>query len=243
VEAFNTALRRTDVRGIVCVRGGYGAMRLLPHLDYDAARRDPKLLVGYSDVTALHLALYREAGWLGLSGPVVTEWAVADDAMLDATRTWMKTGHGPFDVPDGSPLTSVAPGSASGPLLGGNLSVLTRLIGTPYLPDLTGAILVLEDVGEVPYRVDRMLSHLDLAGHLDGLGGVVLGDFSTGEIQSPTLSLDDVFADYFQNRSYPVARGLVYGHCLPRVCLPVGAPVTLSVTADAATLRRRGRDV
>jgi muramoyltetrapeptide carboxypeptidase len=123
-------------------------------------------------------------------------------------------------------------------LLGGNLSVLSRLVGTPYAPDWDGAILVLEDVAEAPYRVDRMLSHLEHAGVLAAAGGVILGDFGEGatEEDDPTLSLETVFADYLEERPFPVARGLRYGHLLPRLSLPIGAPVEVSVSATTATL-------
>jgi muramoyltetrapeptide carboxypeptidase len=121
-------------------------------------------------------------------------------------------------------------------LLGGNLSVLTRLLGTPFLPDLAGAVLVLEDVAEAPYRIDRMLAHLALAGVLDRLGGVVLGRFTHATADGPSLSVDEVLADYFAARPYPVAAGLAYGHVLPRLTLPWGVRARLAVTPRAASL-------
>lgn len=237
-RALNDAVADPDVRAIVCVRGGYGSLRLLRRIDLDAARAHPTLLIGYSDVTALHLALYATAGWTGVSGPVVTEWAVADDATLDAVRALAAGATPSLGGPDGALLRPLAPGTARGPLLGGNLSVLTRLLGTPFWPDVDGALLVLEDVDEKPYAVDRMLAHLDLAGVLDVLGGVVLGDFSTPEADddTPTLSLDAVVDDYFAERPYPVATGLHYGHCLPRLSVPIGVPARLHVTDTTATL-------
>lgn len=230
--ALHDAIRDPAIRAAVCVRGGYGCLRLLDRIDWALARDHPTLLVGYSDITALHLAFYARAGWTGLSGPVVTEWAVADDATLGPFRALAEGGRLSADA---APLR---PGTATGPLLGGNLSVLTRLLGTPYSPDWSGALLVVEDVAEAPYRVDRMLAHLDHAGVLDVIGGAVLGRFSTGEQapQRPTLSLSTVFADYFGDRPYPVAVDLPYGHLLPRETLPLGVPATLSVSPDAARL-------
>lgn len=234
--ALHEAIRDPSIDAIVCVRGGYGCLRLLHRLDWALARRHPTLLVGYSDVTALHLAFYARVGWTGLSGPVVTEWAEADEATLGPFRTVAEGGA--FAVADEA-LSPLQPGRATGPLLGGNLSVLTRLLGTPYAPDWTGTLLVLEDVAEPPYRVDRMLAHLQHNGVLDEIGGVVLGHFSTGDLgpHRPTLSLNTVFADYFADRPYPVATNLPYGHCLPRCTLPLGVPAQLAVTADAAHLR------
>ena len=181
VAALHGAIEDPEIRGIICVRGGYGCLRLLSQIDWALARTHPTLLVGYSDVTALHLALYANASWTGLSGPVVTEWAEADAATLNSFGAWSQ-GDTPSLVENfDASLTPLAPGTATGPLLGGNLAVLTRLIGTPFAPDLEGAILVLEEVAEAPYRVDRMLAHLELAGVLDAVAGVLLGEFTTGE--------------------------------------------------------------
>ena len=236
--ALQRALEAPEIRAIFCVRGGYGCLRLLPRLDWDRLGPSSTLLVGYSDVTALHLALYARAAWPGLSGPVVTEWAQADEATLDSFRTWSE-GRTPnvlagFDAA----LTPISPGAASGPLLGGNLAVLSRLLGTSFAPDFSGAILVLEEVQEAPYRVDRMLAHLQHAGVLAALAGVVLGTFTTGtmDAETPTLSLSEVFHDYFGDRSYPVVTGLPYGHHLPRCSLPLGVPVHLEATDEEARL-------
>ena len=237
--ALNGAIADPEIRGMVCVRGGYGSMRLLNRIDWDAARQHPTLLVGYSDVTALQLALYQHAGWTSLSGPVVTEWPVPEAAAtLDAVQDVAAGDCPDLSTLGAETLRALVPGTATGRLLGGTLAVLTRLVGTPHLPSLDGAILVLEEVGEAPYRVDRMLTHLDLAGHLDGLAGVVLGRFTTGDtVRAPTLSLDEVFADVFAHRPYPVATNLAYGHCLPRHVVPWGVRARLSVTEDAASLR------
>lgn len=237
-EALNAAVADPSIRAILCVRGGYGALRLLPRLDWAAARRRPTLLVGYSDITALHLAYFARAGWTGVSGPVVTEWAGLDAETLSPFRTLVEGGRPALGS---GRLRALRPGTATGPLLGGNLSVLSRLVGTPYAPDWTGAILVLEDVAEAPYRIDRMLAHLQHAGVLDAVDGVVLGDFGDGATpeDEPTLPLDTVFADYFEGRPYPVVRGLRYGHLLPRCSLPVGAPVRLSATPESAGLTLR----
>ena len=233
-DALHRAIQDPSIQGIFCVRGGYGCLRLLPHLDWALVRDHPTLLVGYSDVTALHLAFYARAGWTGLSGPVVTEWANADNATLAGFRKLAEGGVATYSD-DLDPLST---GTGSGPLLGGNLSVLTRLLGTSYVPDWSGAILVIEDVAEAPYRVDRMLAHLDNAGVLDAVRGVVLGRFSTSDEgrEGPTLPLDTVFDEYFAKRPYPVATNLSYGHLLPRHTLPIGVPAQLTATSEGATL-------
>lgn len=240
LDELNTLLRTPNVEALFCIRGGYGCLRLLPHLDYEAARAHPKLLVGYSDVTALHLALYARAEWRGLSGPMVAvEWPAIDS---ETERLfWPFLDREPphaLESPDGHALVPERAGTAEGVLLGGNLAVLTRLVGTPYLPDLDGAILFLEDVDEAPYRIDGMLAHLRLAGLLERLGGLVFGQF-TGwdeETSGPTLPLDEVLNDYARYVDGPVATGLAYGHVPRKSTLPVGVRARLDVTGDLATL-------
>lgn len=237
--ALNAAIADPEIRAILCVRGGYGSMRLLASIDWEQARTHPTVLVGYSDITALHLAFYQHAGWTSLSGPVVTEWPVPEaESALEGFQSVAQGAMPDLTTLGTHTLQPMQLGTAIGPLLGGNLAVLTRLIGTPHLPSLDGAILVLEEVGEAPYRVDRMLTHLNLAGHLDDLAGVVLGQFTIGDsVRSPTLTLDEVFADHFAGRSYPAATNLAYGHCLPRHTLPWGARARLSVTNTRASLQ------
>lgn len=238
LDALHRALKDPHVRAIICVRGGYGCLRLLAHVDWDLARQNPTLLVGYSDVTALHLAFYTETRIPGLSGPVVTEWARADTDTLDSFRSWSQGEGSSFVDAFDANLSVLTAGTGTGPLIGGNLSVLSRLLGTRFAPAFEDAILVLEEVAEAPYRVDRMFSHLQHAGVLDAVAGVVLGHFSPGDLdpEKPTLSLDAVFEDYLGDRSYPVVTGLPYGHRLPRCSLPLGVPVRLHATPDNAAL-------
>ncbi len=239
IDEFNRALAHPTATAIFCVRGGYGALRLLPYLDYDAARRHPKLLVGYSDITALHLALWEKARLPGLSGPMVAvEWDAMDTLSEDLFWHLARGGTGPVVGPGGEALEGVRDGDAEGVLLGGNLSLVARLIGTPYLPDLTGAILFLEEVGEEPYRVDGLLAHLKLAGILDSLGGLVLGGFTESEPSPdrPFLPLDTIVNDYTRDLNLPVARGLVYGHFPVKNTLPVGVRARLQVRGETASL-------
>jgi len=236
----NAAIADPDIRAIFCARGGYGSLRLLSRLDMEtAAGRSPLLLVGYSDITVLQWAFYRQMGWTSISGPVVTEWALDDDRMLAPFQALAGGESIAFTGPDDTSLQPLRPGRADGPLLAGNLSVLTRLLGTPYMPDLSGAILALEDVQEPPYRLDRMLAHLNLAGVLDDLGGAVIGDLSPAapDDGAPTLSVERVLNDYFGTRPYPVATNLWYGHLHPRLSLPIGSRVALRVTDADATLQ------
>jgi len=233
-------LARRDVDAILCLRGGYGAMRILDSIDYEAARERPRLLVGYSDITALQLALYRHAGWRSLSGAMVAvDWPDMDP---DSEEQFWLMARGatpaPFTGPGGEPLEGLADGIAEGVLIGGNLSMVVRLLGTGYLPDLEGAILFFEDVGEAPYRIDACLAQLHLAGVLDRLGGVVIGALTepNPRTDSPTLEMDEVLGDYFSGLPIPVARGLVYGHIARKSTMPIGVRARLRVRGRHAEL-------
>jgi len=240
LEALNDALRRDDLDAILCARGGYGAMRLLPHLDYEAAAARPKLLVGYSDVTALQWALWTRAGVPSLSGPMVApDWSRMDRASEE--QFWrLAAGDAPLllDGPAGEPLAPVRAGQAEGLLMGGNLTTICALLGTPYFPDLRGAILFLEEVGEAPYRIDRMLAQLHLAGVLEGLAGLVLGAFTGAEPAPgrPSLTTMEVVRHYAAFVPGPTVGGLVYGHFRPKLALPIGVRARVWAEGGAAQL-------
>ena len=240
-DALNAALRRDDLDALVCLRGGYGLLRILDRVDYDAARAHPKMVVGYSDVTALHLALWKEAGLTGVSGPMAApDWGPGLDDETEADFWRVAGGDAGYDVrgPGGEPLAPLRDGTAEGVLLGGNLALVCALLGTPYLPDLAGTILFVEDVGEAPYRIDGMLARLRLAGVLERLGGLVFGMFTGADVAPgrPTFSVDEVLAHYAQFVDGPVASGLVYGHVRRKSTLPVGVGARLSCGDGTATL-------
>lgn len=232
------ALRDPSIGAILCARGGYGTMRLLPRLPYDELA-SPTLVVGYSDITALHLALYGKCGWPGLAGPMVApDWPSLPPQRAAAFEAWTQGTAVPAPMVAGQPLV---PGTADGWLLPVNLSVLTCLLGTPYLPDLTDAILVVEDVGEAPYRIDRMLCHLRLAGVLDDVAGVIGGQFTNCQPpdDQPNPTVGAVLREAFRAAAYPVALDFPFGHEPSSCVLPVGTPVRLTVNAGAAQLAFR----
>jgi muramoyltetrapeptide carboxypeptidase len=240
-DALNAALRRDDLDAIVCMRGGYGLLRILDRVDYAAARAHPKLVVGYSDVTALHLALYAEADLPGVSGPMLaSDWAKGLDAETEADFWRVVGGDAGYDVvgPGGEALTPLAEGETEGVLLGGNLALVTALLGTPYLPDLRDAILFIEDVGEAPYRIDGMLARLRLGGVLEKLAGLVFGMFTGADVPEdrPTYSVDEVLAQYAPHVNGPVASGLVYGHVPRKSTVPVGVRARLTCGGGDARL-------
>ena len=240
VAALNAALARDDLDALVCLRGGYGLLRILDRVDYAAARAHPKLVVGYSDVTALHLALWTEAGLPGVSGPMAAPDWPGLDAETEADFWRVVGGDAGYDVlgPGGEALAPLQRGEAEGVLLGGNLALVAALLGTPYLPDLEGALLFVEDVGEAPYRIDGMLARLRLAGVLEKLGGLVFGMFTGADVAPgrPTFSVDEVLAQYAPYVKGPVASGLVYGHVRRKSTLPVGVRARLTCGDGRATL-------
>ncbi len=221
------ALDDDTVRAVFAARGGYGVMRLLPALRWGT----PRHLVGFSDVTALHLAAQAQ-GWRSLHAPVLTQLGSQSPEVAARLFACLE-GEGVAPLQG---RRTVVPGVATGPLLGGNLSVLTCLLGTPFLPSLRGAVLLLEDVGERPYRLDRMWTQLRLAGQLEGLAGVVFGDFTGCEEQGATWSSAEVLDELAFALGVPCAAGFPIGHGAVNQPVQLGAQVTLDATAKTLTV-------
>ena len=227
-----------QIDGVVCLRGGYGAGRLLPLLDYDVIRRNPKPFVGFSDITALHLAFYEKTRMVTYHGPMPGSRSPSGLREENSRRMWVDvlSGRPPRQMynPNGEYFRGFRPGKAGGVLLGGNLTVLTSLIGSPYLPDFTGKLLLLEDVDERPYRIDRMLNQLRVSGILDKAAGIVLGDFTDcGENPNkPTLELEEIFTELLPH--VPTLWHVHAGHGQDKMNLPLGVPYLLD--ADHAEL-------
>jgi muramoyltetrapeptide carboxypeptidase len=218
------------VRAIFCSRAGYGSGRLLPLLDFSALARTPKIFLGFSDVTLLLNAFVQRCGLVCFHGPVVAgEFATGFSAhSLSHLLGLLTTGTGAERL---TFPTVIRDGVAEGRLLGGCLSLLVTTLGTPFALDTTDAILFIEDVGEKPYRVDRMLTHLKQAGKLDNLAGVIFSSMSgcLGDTNDPVLLLS-VIADVFSDYSYPVGFGLPAGHGGDNLVLPLGTQVRLDAT-------------
>lgn len=221
---LSAAITDPDVRCIWAARGGYGAMRLLPDLPL-AELPSPRWLVGFSDITALHAAWPAGA----VHGPNVV--TLGNVGGTDRDQVFgLLTGTLPPPALGAQGLRSVVPGEAQGPLLGGNLSLITRLLGTPWALDLSGAILFLEDVGERPYRLDRMLTHLELAGaaHADtAVAGVLLGEFRGCEEDAASYCAHDVLEERLSRWGVPVVAGFPAGHGLRCRALPLGVRVAI----------------
>ena len=242
----NTMFADPSVHGILAMTGGSGGGRILPLIDYANVRRNPKFLGGYSDLTALINAVQVQTGLVTFHCPMgASEWNEFSvgwlrGAVMDGERLTLANPRDKDDtlVPRSGRITTLRPGTARGPLIGGNLAVLTALAGSPYWPRFDGAILFLEEVNEYIYRVDRMFSTLKLSGALDRVAGVVLGAFThcgPGDGNYGTLTLDEVFDDYFGALKVPVFSGALFGHIKRKFTLPVGLPVEMD--ASAGTVR------
>jgi muramoyltetrapeptide carboxypeptidase len=227
---LTAALADPGIRAVFCARGGYGATRLLLRLDASALPGPPKLLVGFSDITALHLWLQAH-GHASIHGPVLTQLGRLPAATCERLFALLEsTAPAP---PLNGTVTYVG-GAAEGPLLGGNLSVLTRLLGTRFVPSLDGAILLLEDQGERPYRLDRMWTHLQLAGVFARVRGIALGSFTACEEPDAPYTSADVLRELAQATGLPCAAGFPVGHGDLNEPVPLGVRVRLD--ADAARL-------
>lgn len=224
-EELMGALTDTRARAVFCARGGYGSMRLLPSLRL--ASMGDTALVGFSDITALHLSL-QALDRVTVHGPVITHLGKQP---LEVQDSLFRLLESPEPPPPLSGKASYVRGVAEGRLLGGNLSVLTRLLGTPFLPSFEGAVLLLEDVGERPYRLDRMWTHLRLAGVFERVRGVVLGDFIDCELKDASYGSEDVLRSLAEETGLPCAAGFPIGHGIPNYPVALGTRVRL----DAGT--------
>ncbi|MEL1266340.1 LD-carboxypeptidase [Pseudoxanthomonas putridarboris] len=242
---LNAMFADKEVKAIICARGGSGAARLLPLLDYDLIRRNPKVLLGYSDITALHNALLSQAGLVSFHGPIGSgSWNRFNADQFrrvffdrELMRYQNITDTGDELVQRRNRTVAITGGKAQGELVGGNLSVLVALAGSPYLPDFTGKILFLEDVSEAPYRIDRMFSTLKLMGALDRIAGLVFGectDCDPGDGYG-SLTLPQIFDDHIKPLKIPAYRGAMIGHIRQQFIVPVGGRVEMD--ADAGTFR------
>lgn len=229
---FNEAFANKDLKAVFCIRGGYGSMGILDMIDYNLVKKNPKIFIGYSDITAIHLALQKFTGLSTIHGPMML--SDFQSSSMDFLEKLLFTNEplGRIENPNGDkirdqfPIRIIKEGNATGKLTGGNLSLITSLIGTRYEIDTKDKILFLEDVGEEPYRIDRMLTQLNLAGKFENVKGVIFGkcqdcvqkttpsvwDYSLGEV------LDDQFTDF----KFPIMYGHLIGHTSVQYSLPYG---------------------
>jgi muramoyltetrapeptide carboxypeptidase len=243
---FNAMFADPEVKAIICLRGGSGAARILPLIDYEQVKANPKPLLGYSDITALHCALYSQTGLISFHGPNGSgSWnsfhanqfqqLFFDQKLLSFKNEVTK---GDDLVAKGNRIQTLTKGTAEGKILGGNLTVLTALSGTPYYPDFQDSILFIEDVGEDPYRIDRMMSTLKLNGTLGKIKGFVFGQCSDCKPGSGygAFTVDQIMDQYIIPLNIPAYIGAMIGHISKQFIIPVGARVRLNADQGSITL-------
>ena len=236
---INSAIRDPKVDAVWILRGGYGLMRILPGIDYDALSRTPKAIIGFSDVTALHAAVQRKCRLITYHGPHARE-VLTDFSRDSFQRAVMSQTDSCGAAPNAREINA---GAAEGRLVGGNLSLLSSLCGTPYMPDLTDGILLVEEINEPMYRIDRMLQQLKLAGVLNGCKAIVFGDCTNcpedaGGAEAGSRQFDEVLGEVAHALGVPCLAGIPIGHIAEQWTIPLGAMAeldtatrTLSVTS------------
>jgi len=229
LDAFHRLAADPQLRAVFFARGGYGVMRVLPGIDWDLLRRHPRAYVGYSDLTPFLLEVARRSGLVAFHGPMVAaDLARGLNPDEEGSLLGALAGRYPAEQPFAGWLREPAGREVRGTLLGGCLSLLVATLGTPFAPDLEAGLVFWEDVGEPPYRIDRMLTHLGLSGNLANIAGMIVG--SLGEIPRPDGEPVDgaiTIADALAGFSWPLAWGLESGHVAPNRTLPVGLPARL----------------
>lgn len=237
--AVNRMFADESVDAIWAVRGGYGVTRMLDRLDYDMIRANMKPFIGYSDITALHAQLQTKCDMISFHGPMPSSDGMEPDGVnaRSLVRALEARPLGVIENPDGTKLKGLNGGQAEGEFVGGNLSLVATMCGTPYALDVKGKILFLEDVGEKIYALDRMFTQLRNAGYFDACAGIVLGGYTdcVGEDAEYGFKLNEVIADVIVPCGKPILTGLQAGHLKEKITLPLGAQAVMD--ADAATLR------
>jgi muramoyltetrapeptide carboxypeptidase len=231
-----------EIDAVFCARGGYGSARLLDMIDWSIIANNPKIFVGFSDITALQMAMLQRTGLVTYSGALPSvDMADGFDA-LSAASFWSALSntapHGIIEQPE--PLHIINDGTATGMLVGGNLSVFVTLLGSSYLPEMSGNILLLEDIGEETYRIDRMLNHLRLSGVLEQISGLIFGQWSQATVResnTPSRDVNEVLAEYAHFVNGPVLSNFMYGHVTPKVTVGMGKTVRIVIRLFGYSVR------
>ncbi len=245
-EDVNNMFADDSVDAIFCLRGGYGTSRILPYLDYELIGRNPKVQLGMSDITGILTAIHTKTGVVGFHGPNASgnfsDYALSEfqKVLMQPTPTTEIGSAPPFEAREGrierkNRLTYINGGVAKGRLIGGNLTLISVLMGTEFEPDFQDKIVFLEDVHEAPYRIDRMLTQLLLAGKLQQAAGIVFGKFTDSETEGNTFSLEEVMRDRTKDLGIPVVRGFMIGHVEDQTVVPIGVEAELD--GNKGTLR------
>ncbi len=235
-DELNEAFRDDEVEAVFCVTGGYGTPRMLPYVDYQLVKSKPKVFLGYSDITALHIALNEKSGMVTFHGPVITDMGsefteYTERCFLRATATAEPLGEITNPV-DGPIIKTITDGEARGKLIGGNISLMAATMGTPYEIDTKGKILFVEEVDDPPYLIDRNLTNLWLAGKLHDAAGIIVGEIlrSKPREDEASLSVWEMLRDRIGSLGKPAVYGFCCGHGTHRLTLPIGVEARLDAT-------------
>jgi len=229
----NEMFNNKNVDGIWCIRGGYGTPRILDKIDYNMIRLNPKVFIGYSDITALHIAINQKSELVTFHGPMASTelFHKIDDFTLECLNKNIMDNQalGLINNPKDIEIQTLVAGKCKGKLIGGNLSLVSGTIGTPYEVDTKGKILFLEDIDEEPYKIDRMLTQLKLSGKLDDAEGFIFGDWNNCVAEEPekSLTLMEIFNELIVPLGKPTIYNLMAGHCKPMITLPFGVNARL----------------
>lgn len=238
VQDLHYMFANKNIKAVFCVRGGYGAPRLLDKINFSLILKHPKIFVGYSDITVLQMAFLKKAGLITFAGPMVAVDFARDEISKFTEEFFWETitstkKRGKIVLPGEQKLFSLNRSKGKGIIVGGNLALLMSLAGTQFFPDLKGKILFIEDIGEQPYRVDRMVNHLKLLDSFKSLRGIILGDFTDcieADVTKRTLTLNDVIEDYFRDLKIPVIYNFPHGHIRDMVTIPFGINVNVNAS-------------
>lgn len=244
-EDLNQMFKDEEVDGIICLRGGYGTPRILDLLDYELIGNNPKVFVGYSDISALHIAITQLSNLVTFHGPMVSSNIIGNFSDFSKENLYNfilkdKFTTGIIKNPVGEEIETINGGIAEGSIIGGNLSLIADTLGTPYEIDLKGKILFIEEVGEEPYQIDRMFTQLRLSGKLEEAEGIILGDFNNCVAKSSeygdSITLEQVIEDIIKPMEKPTIFNLKAGHCEPMVTIPFGVLARLDAYRKELTI-------
>jgi muramoyltetrapeptide carboxypeptidase len=243
---FHQMFRDKEVKAIICVRGGYGAVRLLDKIDYKIVRNNPKIFVGYSEITALQMAIFNKTGLITFAGPMLTSDFANEISPFTEENFWRNITSnkkmGRLKHPY-TKLPAITKGNATGRIIGGNLSVLLSLAGTEFFPELKKNILFIEDIDEKPYKIDRYLNQLRLNKVFKQISGVVLGRFVDCYEHNPekrTLTLGEVIDSYFHQLDIPIVYTFPHGHIKDKITIPIGVNVKVNANSGVVEFTESG---
>lgn len=239
-DELNYMFKNKEIDGIMCLRGGYGTLRILDLLDYEMIRVNPKVFIGYSDITALHIAFNQFSNLVTFHGPMAASdiaGPFSDFTKESLLNSIFNEEFNPSIVNTAEEIETINDGIAEGIITGGNLSLIVSTLGTPYEIDTKGKILFIEEIGEEPYKVDRMLNHLKLSKKLEDVKGIILGDFNDcHNKEKESLTLNQVIEDIIKPLNKPTIYNLQAGHCEPMVTIPLGVKVRLDASKKEVTI-------